>query len=849
MTTVPAAEARLALRGPPTAVALALGLLLALASPPVAAKRVDATARFRGLPLIEVLDELRTRGLNLIFSSAVVRPELVVADEPTATNPRAILDQILPPLALQARDGASGAILIVRAPPLNDGRLAGRVVESQRGRPVAGATVSIDRTDRRTVTGDDGRFSFGGVPAGGHVLRVSAPGFVDRVRPGVEVDPAGTVNLAVTLDPDPRLVEEIVVTPGHHEIVPQQLGAIRSLGRDDLIAAPILGSDPSRVVTLLPGIAATDGSAAFNARGSATKDVSLILDGLELYDPFHLSAFQSPFSFVDGRMVDSVDFLGGGFTADRGDRHGGFVEMSSVSAAETAGTELEVGTLNSRVAYGAPTRLGPLLVSGRYWYPEAIGDTIAFGADGLRPAFGDLYVKLGLLATPKTAVSGHVLVASDRARLLESDGSERVAASDGSGYLWFRFLRSWSPAVATDTVVSGGRIERFRSGIAEPDDVLFAVDDDRSVRFFGVRNDATWTIGGSHVLRGGFDVDLLKADLERAVGPPGATSTLAVAQSGASIGAYVAYRAAISDRLITEAGLRWDRQTYTGNREWSPRLNLVWRPGQRSEVRLGAGRHAQSQRIHELRIEDGETAYRPSEISQQVDLTYIHRFSERWSLRVDAYRHRLGRLQPRYENQFHPLELFPEVEPDRVLVAPESAKLQGVEVSLRGEARVPLQWWASYTRSSAADVVSGIEAPRSWDQTHAGKFLVAYRWRPGWFLSVSGIIHTGWPTTPVTGSVVTLPDGSTEIEPVSGPRNSARFPTYARLDLKTGRAIATARGSVRVELSIVNLTDRSNACCVDEVQFEASPGGRIDTQTTYDYWPGITPSLQILWRF
>ena len=82
-----------------------------------------------------------------------------------------------------------------------------------------------------------------------------------------------------------------------------------------------------------------------------------------------------------------------------------------------------------------------------------------------------------------------------------------------------------------------------------------------------------------------------------------------------------------------------------------------------------------------------------------------------------------------------------------------------------------------------------------------------------------------------------------------GPRNSARFPTYARLDLKTGRAITTAKGSLRVELSIVNVTDRKNVCCVDEVQLQERPDGGIDGTTTYDDRLGITPSLQILWTF
>ena len=83
-------------------------------------------------------------------------------------------------------------------------------------------------------------------------------------------------------------------------------------------------------------------------------------------------------------------------------------------------------------------------------------------------------------------------------------------------------------------------------------------------------------------MRAGLDVDFLNADLEHTAGPPVPASTVAVARSGAAIGAYAAYRTALWNRVVAEVGLRWDRQTYTGDRQWSPRINLVWHAGQRT---------------------------------------------------------------------------------------------------------------------------------------------------------------------------------------------------------------------------------------------------------------------------
>ena len=295
--------------------------------------------------------------------------------------------------------------------------------------------------------------------------------------------------------------------------------------------------------------------------------------------------------------------------------------------------------------------------------------------------------------------------------------------------------------------------------------------------------------------------------------------------------------------------MRWDRQSYTGEDQWSPRLHVVWQPAPHDELRVGVGRYAQSQRIHELRIEDGETSYRPAERSDQIDLTYTHGFPAGASVRLDGYLHRLSQVLPRYENLHKPIELFPEAEPDRVLVAPDTAQLTGVEVSVGGNPQAVLGWSASYVWSKAIDVTDGVEVPRSWDQTHAGKFLLSWRSSRGWFAAVNGTVHTGWPTTPMVAEVVLDEDGATTVEAVPGARNAARLPTYARLDLRAGRTLPLSRGSLRVELSVLNATDRANACCLDEVTVVPVPGGGFATETTYDASLGITPALQVLWTF
>ena len=73
--------------------------------------------------LVDVLGELQDGGLDLIFSSAVVDENLRVNVEPTPTEPRAMLEEMLEPLGLKAEDGPGGSILILPADPLGKGFL------------------------------------------------------------------------------------------------------------------------------------------------------------------------------------------------------------------------------------------------------------------------------------------------------------------------------------------------------------------------------------------------------------------------------------------------------------------------------------------------------------------------------------------------------------------------------------------------------------------------------------------------------------------------------------------------------------------------------------------------------
>ena len=73
------------------------------------------------------------------------------------------------------------------------GRVIGRVVEGQRGAPVAGATVEVVGRTVSTVTAVDGRYTLERVPAGPVSLRVRMIGYGPKAVTGVVVPEGGSV--------------------------------------------------------------------------------------------------------------------------------------------------------------------------------------------------------------------------------------------------------------------------------------------------------------------------------------------------------------------------------------------------------------------------------------------------------------------------------------------------------------------------------------------------------------------------------------------------------------------------------------------------------------------------------
>ncbi len=75
---------------------------------------VAEAAAYQGQTIEQALEQLRERGIALFYSSDLVKPWMRIEREPTATEPRALLAEILAPHGINVTDGPDGALMLVR---------------------------------------------------------------------------------------------------------------------------------------------------------------------------------------------------------------------------------------------------------------------------------------------------------------------------------------------------------------------------------------------------------------------------------------------------------------------------------------------------------------------------------------------------------------------------------------------------------------------------------------------------------------------------------------------------------------------------------------------------------------
>ena len=241
--------------------------------------------------------------------------------------------------------------------------ISGFVKDSSNGEPLPYTNVIIYIDNELGEIPDDingaasdvnGYFIIPGISDGDYIIKAMVIGY-DSNEQQLTVNSNLKVNFE--LSPTPIEGKEIKVSAERMRFEKKvDISRVNLTNRDIRRTPAFIESDVFRTLQLLPSVnASNDFNAALIVRGGSPDENLILLDGTEVYNPYHIGGI---FSTFNSDMIADTEFLAGGFPANYGGR------LSSVLTI----TAREGDSKNGRLQSKFPT-------IAKYWdYSKIRGD-------------------------------------------------------------------------------------------------------------------------------------------------------------------------------------------------------------------------------------------------------------------------------------------------------------------------------------------------------------------------------------------------------------------------------------------------------------------------------------------
>jgi hypothetical protein len=580
------------------------------------------------------------------------------------------------------------------------------VVSAETRRPLEGVTVTVTPREGAPVTSvttAEGILEVGTLEEGLYAVTATRSGLVEATEPSVRVVRRKVTPLRLELRslagwaPDAAALEEVIVRARTRGREADTDGSVSAsfFDREELRSAVGAGSDAMRALDGMPGLVSTGDFANFSVRGRGPRDNLIYIDGFPFDRVVHFDQTLGEeediggggrFSIFAPNSIAGAEFSPGGWSAAYGGRSGSLLKLDVAGGAPTPSASLRIDIAGFEVGYEGPSGVRDdttMFFTARSFDFGRVFDQIDEKDIG-QPELTDIVLKtvtklddggslefLGIFAPEKyTRDIDNVLASPDfeDVSLIEAEQDLYLV-----GLTWRRLVGEtgeWTDRVyvrANDKTSAEGEAYPDlvppgtpAAGIPVRERLLTVTEKETEIGWrsdYAQRNRYGKASVGLHVWQTDVDYSVrLREDFDRFVyrstdpRPPGRqyiTLTPAAIDSvySARETNFAAYGEQVLERGAWDlrAGLRYDRDGFSGESLLSPRFALNWRPQTDLRLSATAGIFHQSPRLL-VRAASPDNFDIENERITHLSIGLERDFGETWSLLVEPYYQRLDNL-------------------------------------------------------------------------------------------------------------------------------------------------------------------------------------------------------------
>lgn len=679
--------------------------------------------------------------------------------------------------------------------------IEGTVFDKITKQPIPNVDISLLGTSFKVRTNSEGKYRIVGVSHGKYHLYASRIGYLSTK---IELQVSSDHKIICNIELEPVSIHfNITVTPNFSET------SFKNLIIKEIYHTPGF-TDSIRLVNLMPGIIMPNDYLVQPAvRGGSPNENLTIVEGFEVYSPFHfamLGGAGGGVSVFDSRLIEQINFSSGGFEAEYGDKLSSVFNIYLIepfsskfianASLNLTGANLIVGgPLSENIAFLSSARRGIwdllMKMSRIDFLPKTIDfhNKLVFSIGKKHKIeFLSLYSRDSLNGTEKRKENETIEIFN------EESANEFNLIGIKLQYLYNKksYLEFLSMTNSSSWLWHKGTLKEINEGV-EARETYYNFK--AKVAYYVYPN-VEFDIGYSTKLIRPHYIQWKGLDILRSgeISPGYRVEFSPITSFKSSAFLHSTYY--IKPGVNISTGFRFDYFNFTKENNISPRAKLSFSLGKSTKLNFSWGIYYQFPPFHILSLD-------PANYKLKASKAYHNILGIEYSLSPTLQI--TGEI---YYKSFQGL-LVEDNEKNTIFRNGEKGYSKGMEISFsKKDEKFYFILSYSFSKSRRKNILKSTIYDFDYDSPHILNVLGIYKSKK-WRVACIFRYFSGIPYTPYDLST-RYRDEIGRWFCKKGPKNSARYPDYHRLDVKIDKEIEISKCDLIISFEIWNLYNRRN---------------------------------------